>query len=508
MQAAGDGSAGAGPSSAAGGSSGAAAGTPAGAVPVLSVPLTADDLTWIAQVGATTVERVRSFLASQYHLHNATVPQLQAIARCLEQRHGQRCPHKGRKAAIIENIVSILFPRPAPRAAAAAPATVAPATAPAPLPAPAPPVPVAPVVVAPVAAAPAAQAVTEVRLDTVLVKRLESAIPSGHSLGFFRRTPLHVQEISAVVGHNPSSQLTHAVRFKVPARNPPDARLLLYLFTLGNENRTVLYPARQFTMNRISVRSGGRLMPTYSTDVAVDITPMAWNPEQQTYLTIDLPRYAVNRGWLMVTMASRTTDTQIVEELYRRAFSAKSLLLPDGALDSFRASLGSTTPTRPGISGPGSDDIEVTEALVKFICPLSLQVPKHPAKGSHCPHIECFDALSFISLNLSSSSPLKCSVCNRPLGIEDLTIDPFYCHLLTVYGGSSASCVVRADGTHALPARASAAAIDLEDTSNGQQADLKRKASLVIDLDDVEDDGPVAPAAKKAKVPSLVIEID
>jgi hypothetical protein len=183
-------------------------------------------------------------------------------------------------------------------------------------------------------------------------------------------------------------------------------------------------------------------------------------------------------------------------------------------MDSLRKKLASTTDKRTMVAqGLGSDDIEETETTVKFSCPLSLSAPKNPAKGKNCPHIECFDAVSFLQMNANSKVALKCAVCNRGLEMADLLIDPFYCHLLETYAGKSDTCVVKADGTHSLPNKGAAVTIEVETVSvpltqnNGENNGLKRKSmAVVIDLSDGEEDA--APQPKKPKAAPIVIEID
>ncbi|KAJ3111586.1 hypothetical protein HDU96_005550 [Phlyctochytrium bullatum] len=92
-------------------------------------------------------------------------------------------------------------------------------------------------------------------------------------------------------------------------------------------------------------------------------------------------------------------------------------------------------------------EIEMCDAVVSFMCPLSLSRMEHPAKGRHCRHLPCFDAKAFLELSKPEVN-WKCVHCNEFIFPDDLIIDPFFLRLLRKYT-SDDRCIVRADGTDA-----------------------------------------------------------
>lgn len=492
-----------------------------------------------------TLDRLRVYLTNENWLEHATVDQLKLVAKAIDGK-GVRCvlANSWRKAQIVTAVSVLLFPPKETRATAPLPAATIrspPGTAsPAGVVAAA-----ASAAAATASSSAAAAAAAHAAPDAHLVARLNGYMPAGHLLSF-KSIPLYAQEVSAVQGHQAYqlyATITHAIRFTLPPRPAPDTRILLYLFNNNTVNgHQVFKPISQFVLNqhRVVIKSAGRLIPvsTDNNSFWANVTPQSWIAGNASFVTIDMPRHVIQRGYVMVSATTKTTEADLLTAMYARGFKSRSMDLPAGSevaglsaekkLDAYRKALGEATKVRPTASGAGTgDDIEETEAIIKFSCPLSLQIPKHPAKSSKCPHIECFDASSFLQLNWNSKSALKCAVCNRNVDPNELEMDAFYCHLLETYGGKSDTCVVKPDGTHSIPGKAAAEAVDLDEpgsrSGNGSASEggqrqpevvaassngngLKRKNTVVIDLDDIDDD--VAPVAKKAKGPTIVIEID
>lgn len=489
--------------------------------PVHAVNLSAADFETLAADLRTSVERVRMIVESKQNLNMATVDQLKAIGNFLATTKGLRVGRLNgvRKAFVVDAVAAALFnsTNVGPTPPVPAPVQTAPA------PAPPPPPPAAHVPVIPPAG-----------LTPAVRSQLQAALPANHVLSY-RVNVIDGQEILVPHGRvfPAHGSVTHAVRFILPPRDPPDARLFIYLYGKDQDNGQTMKPKPQqaWAMHRVVIKISGRIVILNATDantVYADVTPSYWNAGTAATLTIDMPRYFISHGYIMVAMTSKVTDKQFVEQMYRRAFDNVGVPVPDKdpagierTLDVYRKRLGEAMPKRVLAQTGGNDDIEETEAVVKLACPLSLKAPIHPARGIKCPHIECFDALSFCVMYATSKSKLKCAVCNRSLTadvglltvwnrltltlsgpIQEVIIDPFYCHLLETYTGKT-SCVVKPDGTHCLSTKAAIDAFDVDSVPITTPAP-KRPVSEVIDLDD--DDN--IPQIKKPKGPTIVIEID
>lgn len=75
------------------------------------------------------------------------------------------------------------------------------------------------------------------------------------------------------------------------------------------------------------------------------------------------------------------------------------------------------------------DDVEALSTVVSLKDPVSYSRIVDPVRSIHCDHIECFDASSFLQLQLQATS-WTCPICNRPLDYESLAIDEYVMEIL------------------------------------------------------------------------------
>lgn len=59
------------------------------------------------------------------------------------------------------------------------------------------------------------------------------------------------------------------------------------------------------------------------------------------------------------------------------------------------------------------------------ICPLTRKIIKHPARGIHCAHPECFDLTGYLCYSIKNNS-WSCPICQRTVTAEDLRVDISY----------------------------------------------------------------------------------
>ncbi|KAJ3245045.1 hypothetical protein HDU78_009998 [Chytriomyces hyalinus] len=135
----------------------------------------------------------------------------------------------------------------------------------------------------------------------------------------------------------------------------------------------------------------------------------------------------------------------------------------------------------PSTSVPASDDIELGDLTVSFMCPLTLVRIKHPAKGKQCRHKQAFDAEQ-----------------------SDLILDVDMMRLLLKYPNAE-KCVIRSDGSddayeqpvasEPVSVRANSqkeVKVEVTERSN------KRTISEVISLDSDDEDRAAALQRRKA----------
>lgn len=75
------------------------------------------------------------------------------------------------------------------------------------------------------------------------------------------------------------------------------------------------------------------------------------------------------------------------------------------------------------------DDIEVGDVTVNLKCPLSYMRLKTPCRSSVCTHIQCFDALSFYSINEQTPS-WQCPICSSVIDPKQLFVDGYVLDIL------------------------------------------------------------------------------
>ncbi|KAJ3283725.1 SUMO ligase siz1 [Borealophlyctis nickersoniae] len=98
------------------------------------------------------------------------------------------------------------------------------------------------------------------------------------------------------------------------------------------------------------------------------------------------------------------------------------------------------------------DDLEVEaieKEIVSFKCPISLLRIYRPVRGRACRHRQCFDAVTFRTINGNGKNPKAkwtCPVCDQPCGTDPPT-DKFFANLLRTYPDAS-RCVILAGGRH------------------------------------------------------------
>ncbi|KAJ9479802.1 E3 SUMO-protein ligase SIZ2 [Pseudozyma hubeiensis] len=92
------------------------------------------------------------------------------------------------------------------------------------------------------------------------------------------------------------------------------------------------------------------------------------------------------------------------------------------------------------------DDIEAGAATMSLKCPFSYMRIVTLCRGSHCSHVQCFDAESFFSINEQTPS-WSCPVCFKTIKPEDLMMDGYVDDILKRVPQDEDSVIIEPDGS-------------------------------------------------------------
>eukprot|EP00730_Choanoeca_flexa_P014794 TRINITY_DN6597_c0_g1_i2.p1 TRINITY_DN6597_c0_g1~~TRINITY_DN6597_c0_g1_i2.p1 ORF type:complete len:544 (+),score=98.77 TRINITY_DN6597_c0_g1_i2:163-1794(+) len=90
--------------------------------------------------------------------------------------------------------------------------------------------------------------------------------------------------------------------------------------------------------------------------------------------------------------------------------------------------------------------ISAAEDKVGLTCPFTCTRIKHPARGRHCRHVQCFDARNFLAMN-ERKPDWACPVCNHPITLGELYIDGWTRDILAQAPANSDTVFVKQDAT-------------------------------------------------------------
>jgi hypothetical protein len=78
-----------------------------------------------------------------------------------------------------------------------------------------------------------------------------------------------------------------------------------------------------------------------------------------------------------------------------------------------------------------SDELSFPISQTSLRDPLSRQLIQFPCRGAACRHVECFDALIYLTTN-EQHPKWQCPICNRYAAFEDLTMDHYFEEILAI----------------------------------------------------------------------------
>jgi len=91
------------------------------------------------------------------------------------------------------------------------------------------------------------------------------------------------------------------------------------------------------------------------------------------------------------------------------------------------------------------DDIVAGPQKTSLKCPLSYGRITTPCRSSQCVHVQCFDAMSWYSVN-EQTTTWSCPVCEKSINYEDLIVDGYFNSILESTPDTVEDVIVEADG--------------------------------------------------------------
>ncbi|KAM3120454.1 hypothetical protein RJF_1224 [Candidozyma auris] len=92
------------------------------------------------------------------------------------------------------------------------------------------------------------------------------------------------------------------------------------------------------------------------------------------------------------------------------------------------------------------DDIVMDTSSISLRCPLTYARMKHPMKSTACDHVQCFDGLSFLTMQERIPSWI-CPVCSAQLDQNSLAVSDYMCEILSKTSEEVDTVLLHTDGS-------------------------------------------------------------
>ncbi|KAH9982666.1 PINIT domain-containing protein [Lactifluus volemus] len=133
--------------------------------------------------------------------------------------------------------------------------------------------------------------------------------------------------------------------------------------------------------------------------------------------------------YIVVMLVQVTTVNQLIEKVKKGKFKSREDVLTQ----------------RKQAVKVEEDDIVAGPQKTSLKCPLSYGRIKTPCRSSQCVHVQCFDALSWYSLN-EQTTTWSCPICERSINPEELIVDGYFNSILESTPDTVEDVIVEADG--------------------------------------------------------------
>ncbi|KAH8927494.1 hypothetical protein BT69DRAFT_788937 [Atractiella rhizophila] len=154
----------------------------------------------------------------------------------------------------------------------------------------------------------------------------------------------------------------------------------------------------------------------------LELRPGAFNRAELSYANIE------KRHFMQVYLCEVTSVKQLMDKLKKGKFRSKEEVLKK-------------------IKEKAADEDVVMEASeLSLKCPVSFVRMTTPCRSWQCSHLQCFEAMSFLSM-MEMTPTWLCPVCNKKITTEDLARDGYTEDIMAQVPDSVEAVLVEADGT-------------------------------------------------------------
>ncbi|KAI0001837.1 PINIT domain-containing protein [Russula vinacea] len=141
------------------------------------------------------------------------------------------------------------------------------------------------------------------------------------------------------------------------------------------------------------------------------------------------PPPSPKKYYMVIMLVQVTTVRQLIERVKKGKFRSREDILAQ----------------RKQAAEADDDDIVAGPQKTSLKCPLSYCRIKTPCRSSHCIHVQCFDALSWFSVN-EQTTTWSCPVCEKSISSDDLIVDGYFNSILESTPDTVDDVIVEADG--------------------------------------------------------------
>ncbi|KAH9050423.1 PINIT domain-containing protein [Lactarius hengduanensis] len=133
--------------------------------------------------------------------------------------------------------------------------------------------------------------------------------------------------------------------------------------------------------------------------------------------------------YMVVMLVQVTTVNQLIERVKKGKFRSREDVLAQ----------------RAQAAKDEDEDIVAGPQKTTLKCPLSYGRIATPCRSSQCVHVQCFDALSWYSVN-EQTTTWSCPVCEKSINHEELIVDGYFNSILDSTPDVVEDVIVEADG--------------------------------------------------------------
>ncbi|KAF8272903.1 PINIT domain-containing protein [Lactarius quietus] len=133
--------------------------------------------------------------------------------------------------------------------------------------------------------------------------------------------------------------------------------------------------------------------------------------------------------YMVVMLVQITTVDQLIERVKKGKFRSREDVLAQ----------------RAQAAKDEDEDIVAGPQKTTLKCPLSYGRITTPCRSSQCVHVQCFDALSWYSVN-EQTTTWTCPVCEKPINNEELIVDGYFNSILESTPDTVDDVIVEANG--------------------------------------------------------------